>query len=158
MKTRNGKMKVTALALAVQGVLAAIYAMPAQADDEQAAGLKVPTNFVEFGALGVSKDSAKFGEYTGLNKSGAYFIGNFGIRGGDAYGDGNGTKRWQIDGSDLGLTSRSAGATMSDQGKWSIGINYDELRHFTSDSYQTPYLGSMGGNSCPRKSGAIRHS
>ncbi len=72
MKTRNGKMKVRALALAVQGALVAMYAMPAHADDEPAAALKVPTNFIEFGVLYVPQDSAKFGEYTGLNKSGGY--------------------------------------------------------------------------------------
>jgi MtrB/PioB family decaheme-associated outer membrane protein len=147
MKTRNGKMKVRALALAVEGVLVAMYAMPAHADDEQAASLKVPTNFVEIGASNVSSSSAKFGEYNGLNKSGAYGIGNFSVRGGDAYGDGNGTRRWELTGSDLGLTSRAAGATIGDQGRWNLGISYDELRHNISDSYQTPYLGSMGGNS-----------
>jgi MtrB/PioB family decaheme-associated outer membrane protein len=147
MKTRNGKMKVTALALAVQGVLVAMYAMPALADDEQAAALKVPTNFVEIGASNVSSSSAKFGEYNGLNKSGAYGIGNFSVRGGDAYGDGNGTRRWELTGSDLGLTTRAVGATIGDQGRWNLGISYDELRHNISDSYQTPYQGSMGGNS-----------
>jgi MtrB/PioB family decaheme-associated outer membrane protein len=147
MKTRNGKMKVSALALAIEGVLVAMYAMPALADDGQAAALKLPTNFVELGVSNVSHDSAKFGEYTGLNKSGAYGIGNFSVRGGDAYGDGNGTKRWAITGSDLGLTSRALDATISDQGKWNFGIGYDELRHNISDSYQTPYQGSMGGNS-----------
>jgi MtrB/PioB family decaheme-associated outer membrane protein len=147
MKTRNGKMKVRALALAVQGVLVAMYAMPAHADDEQAAALKVPTNWVELGAIGVSRDSAKFGEYTGLNESGGYFLGDFSLRGGDAYGDGNGTRRWGLTGSDLGLTSRALGATIADQGRWNFGISYDGLRHNISDSYQTPYLGSMGGNS-----------
>jgi MtrB/PioB family decaheme-associated outer membrane protein len=147
MKTRNGKMKVRALALAVEAVLIAMYAMPAHADDEPVANLKLPTNFVEIGAMNVSRDSAKFGEYTGLNKSGDYLIGNFGVRGGDAYGDGNGTKRWALTGSDLGLTSRSLGATMSDQGRWSLGISFDQLTHYTSDSYQTPYTGSNGGNS-----------
>ena len=140
-------MKVRALALAVEGVLVAMYAMPAHADDEQAASLKVPTNFVEIGASNVSSSSAKFGEYNGLNKSGAYGIGNFSVRGGDAYGDGNGTRRWELKGSDLGLTSRAVGATIGDQGRWNLGISYDELRHNISDSYQTPYLGSMGGNS-----------
>src|ERR1700739_3972053 len=82
MKTRDAKMKVSALTLAVQGVLVAMYAMPAHADDERAAALKVPTNSVEFGAIGVSRDSAKFGEYTGLNKSGGYFLGEFSVRDG----------------------------------------------------------------------------
>lgn len=147
MKTRNGKIKVSALALAVQGVLGAMVAMPAHADDGQAATLRIPANSVEMGWIGVSQDSAKFGEYTGLNKSGGYFLGDFGVRGGDAYGDGNGTNRWALTGSDLGLTSRAVGASFADQGKWNFGISYDELRHYTSDSYQTPYVGTMGGNS-----------
>ena len=35
MKTRNRKMKVRALALAVEAVLVAMYAMPVLADDER---------------------------------------------------------------------------------------------------------------------------
>jgi MtrB/PioB family decaheme-associated outer membrane protein len=72
--------------------------------------------------------------------------GNFSLRGGDAYGAGNGTQRWSLTGTDLGLTSRSAGATVSEQGRWSFGINYDQLTHYTAGSYQTPYVGTMGGN------------
>ena len=53
---------------------------------------------------------------------------------------------WSVTGTDLGLTSRTFGATLSDQGTWDLGISYDELRHNITDSYQTPYLGSMGGN------------
>jgi MtrB/PioB family decaheme-associated outer membrane protein len=153
MKTRKAKMKVSALALAVQGVLVAMYAIPARADDGQAAALKVPTNSVELGAISVSRDSAKFGEYTGLNKSGGYFLGDFSIRGGDAYGDGNGAGRWALTGSDLGLTSRAVGATIADQGRWNFGFSYDALTHYTSDSYQTPYQGTMGGNSFTLPSG-----
>lgn len=148
MKIHNGKMRVGVLALAVEGALAAMCAMPVHAaDDEDAAVLKTPTNFVEIGASNVSRGSAKFGEYNGLNDSGAYFIGNFGVRGGDAYGDGNGTMRWEVNGNDLGTTSRSLGGSVNDQGRWSLGIGYDELRHNLTDSYQTPYQGSMGGNS-----------
>lgn len=146
MKTRNWKVSAGALALAVQGALAAMYAMPVQAQ-EPAGSLKAPPNFVELGVISVSKDSAKFGEYTGLNKSGLYPDVNLDLRGGDAYGDGNGIRRWQVWGNDLGLTSRSAGATVSDQGRWSLGFNVDQLTHYTSDSYQTPYAGNMGGNS-----------
>lgn len=146
MKTRNQKMKVRALALAVQGVLVAMYAMPAQAQ-VPGASLKVPPSYVEVGVINVSKDSAKFGEYNGLNKSGLYPNANLDIRGGNAYGDPNGTMRWQIWGSDLGLTSRGAGATIADQGRWNFGLSVDQLTHNTSDSYQTPYSGQMGGNS-----------
>ena len=147
MKIYNGKTRVSLQALAVQGALIAMCTMPAHADDEEVAALKNPTNTVEIGAMNVSQSSAKFGEYTGLNKSGGDVVGNFSVRGGDAYGDSNGTKRYSITGSDLGLTSRALGATMSNQGQWNIGIGYDELQHNLGwDTYKTPYQGSMGGN------------
>lgn len=152
MKTHNQEMKVSVLALAVQGALAAMFALPlsahaANAVDDEAAALKRPTNSVEIGVANVSKDSAKFGEYNGLNKSGAEFVGNVSVRGGDAYDGGDGTLRWGISGTDLGTTSREFGATVGNQGRWSLSIGQDELRHNISDSYQTPMQGSMGGNS-----------
>ena len=140
-------MKFGVLALAVQGALLAMYAMPASADDADAASLKMPANYVEIGGANTWNGSAKFGEYSGLNKSGGSLIGNFSYLGGDAYGDAYGTKRWALTGTDLGLTTRNVNMSMSDQGRWNIGISYDELRHNLSDSYQTPYLGAMGGNS-----------
>ena len=139
-------MKVRALTLAVQGVLVAMYAMPALADDEQVAKLIMPTNYIEAGVLYTPQTSAKFGEYTGINKDGGYLNGNFDIRGGDAYGNANGTRRWDFYGTDLGLSSRTVGATLSNQGLWSIGVNYDELTHYGSGTFQTPYQGTNGGN------------
>jgi len=149
MKTRKENLAVTALTLAVQGALVAMCAMPlaASAQDADAAALTQPTNFVEIGAENVSKDSAKFGEYNGLNKSGGDLIGNFGLKGGDGYGMGSGTTRWSVTGTDLGTDSRELGATVGSQGQWNLGINYDELQHNLSDTYQTPLQGSMGGNS-----------
>jgi MtrB/PioB family decaheme-associated outer membrane protein len=147
MNTRDNKIKVKALALAVPAALAALYAMQAQAQQstEEAAG-KAPASSAEVGAISVSRDSAKFGEYNGLNKAGGYLDLRFLIRGGDAYSDPNATQRWQIYGDDLGTTSRSAGADYAEQGRWNIGLKFDQLTHYTSDSYQTPYSGSMGGN------------
>ncbi len=145
MSIRNEKLKVGALALAVQGALAAMIALPARAEDD-AAALKNPTNTLEIGVENVAKDSAKFGEYTGLNKKGVEAVVNFSVRGGDGYGGGEGTRRWSVTGTDLGLTSRSAGATVGNQGRWNIGAGYDELRHNLWDTYQTPYQGAMGGN------------
>ena len=148
MKTRKENLAVTALALAVQGALVAMCAMPlaASAQDADTAALTQPTNYVEIGAENVSKDSAKFGQYNGLNKSDGYLIGNFGLKGGDGYGMGSGTTRWSITGTDLGTDSRELGATVGSQGQWNLGINYDELQHNLADTYQTPLQGSMGGN------------
>ncbi len=144
---RDEEMKAGLLALAMPGVLLAMCAMPAHADEEEVAALENPTNSVEVGAASTSHSSAKFGEYNGLNKSGASAVGNFSVRGGDAYGGRDGTRRWSITGSDLGTTSRALAGTVSSQGQWKLGIGYDELRHNLSDTYQTPYQGGAGGNS-----------
>jgi MtrB/PioB family decaheme-associated outer membrane protein len=151
MKTHSEHFSVDKLTAAMQTALAAMLVMPlvvfAADDDIQA--LTQPTNSVEIGVSGVSSDSAKFGEYYGLNKSEASLIGNFNIRGGDAYKSfdgGTGTNRWEINGSDLGTTSREVSGTVSNQGRWDLGVSYDELQHNSTDSYQTPFQGSMGGN------------
>ena len=144
MNSYNNNFKLNAVTLAV---LSSLMVMPAFADEQEAAALKKPVNTVELGVLNVSQDSAKFGEYTGLNHSGGYGIGSVNIRGGSAYdlNEQGGTERWSIRGTDLGLRSRSVDASISDQGAWNLGFQYDELKHNLSDSYMTPYVGSMGG-------------
>jgi MtrB/PioB family decaheme-associated outer membrane protein len=150
MKTSQDNLSLSVLTLAVRGALAAMAVMPlaAMADDAATAADQVnPSNNVEIGGSYTSQDSAKFGEYNGLDKKGFNFNGAVNLRGGDSYGQGLGTKRWTINATDLGTTSREMGATMSDQGKWSLGIDYDELRHNITDSYRTPNSGTLGGNS-----------
>lgn len=152
MKTNKEILVVRTLTMAVQGALVAMFALPltALAADDDVATLTKPTNSVEIGLENTSRDSAKFGEYNGLNKSGVDVIGNFSVRGGDAYNafeGGDGVNRWEIKGTDLGTTSRELGGSVSNQGRWNLGIGYDELRHNISDTFQTPLQGSMGGNS-----------
>jgi MtrB/PioB family decaheme-associated outer membrane protein len=149
MKTGEGIFAVRAGLLAVRGALLAMCVAPlaAVAQDADLKAVINPTNTVEVGVIGVSKDSSKFGEYNGLNDSGGYLLGNFDVRGGNGYGLGDGTTRWQLNGTDLGTTSRSLGVSVSDQGHWELGIGFDQLRHYTTGgTYQTPYQGSMGGN------------
>jgi MtrB/PioB family decaheme-associated outer membrane protein len=148
MKTHNEEMKVNILALAVRCALLATVAIPlgAYADDE-ADALKHPTNTVDFGALYSSQDSAKFGEYNGLNKEGAYGLGGFDVRGGNGYDQSKDSAlRWKLGGANLGTTSRSLDGSVSDQGKWKLNLGYDELQHNITDTYQTPLQGNPGGN------------
>jgi MtrB/PioB family decaheme-associated outer membrane protein len=162
MKASRKNLSVKLVALAVQGAVAALATMPmmAAAEDDDVAALTNPTNVVEIGVGGVSKDSTKFGEYNGLNKNDPYVVGNLGVRGGDAYGQGEGTLRWSVNGQDLGTTSRSLDASVSNQGQWDIGIGFDQLRHYTTTNFQTPYVGSMGGNtfSLPANFGLVNTS
>lgn len=138
-------MRLSPVAIAVA---LALTALNVYADDDEIAALTQPTNTVEVGVANLNNGTAKFGEYTGLNQSGASFIGNLNVREGRAYTDreNGGTQRWSIKANDIGLTSRSLSATTSEQGEWSIGLDYDELRHNLNNGYQTPYQGTLGGN------------
>ena len=100
-----------------------------------------PTNYFEIGALDVSRSSTKFGEYNGLGRPGPYAAGNFSVSGGDGYCQRGGLMRWDIYGTDLGTTSRSLGFDVGEQGKWTVGLSFDQLRHYTTTGYQTPYQG-----------------
>ena len=140
-------VRLSAIAL---GVLGLFVTTASKADDEEIKALTQPKSSVQVEVIGVDQNSAKFGEYNGLygHPSGAYPNGALNIRGGGAYtnneqGD---TTRWSVTGQDLGLTSRSANASISDQGSWGVGVNFDQLQHNISNSYQTPYQGTMGGN------------
>ena len=142
-RTCKFNWKVSAIAL---GVASMFGTGAAFADDEELRALTQPKSEVQVEVINVDTSSAKFGEYNGLNKQGPYVNGGLNVRGGSAYKDNEsgGTYRWSVTGENLGLTSRSAGAGVSDQGSWSLGINYDELQHNTSDTYQTPYNGNIG--------------
>ncbi|MDO8598124.1 MAG: MtrB/PioB family decaheme-associated outer membrane protein, partial [Sulfuricaulis sp.] len=96
---------------------------------------------VDVGLGHVSDKSYKFGEYTGLNKQGGFFIGDGSarFRGADAY-------YWNINASDLGLDSRSLDAEGGSQGKYKLFLKYDELPHYLSDSARTPFLGNGGAS------------
>ena len=151
MRICKNEMRMGVLSLAVSSALALMFATPmaayaAENLEDEVATIRHPTNYIELGAENVSQDSAKFGEYSGLNKKGGKAIANFSVRGGDAYEGGDGTMRWSFTGRDLGTTSRELGASAGNQGRWSAHIGYDELRHNITDTYQTPQQGSMGGN------------
>ncbi len=146
MKTRNEEMKVSVLSLAVQCALIAAVALPLGAHADEADALKHPTNSVDFGALYSSQNSAKFGEYNGLNEQGFYGLGGFDVRGGKGYDSKDSALRWKLNGADLGTTSRTLGGSISDQGKWKLNLGYDELQHNITDTFQTPLQGDTGGN------------
>lgn len=146
MKATDTNRAATTLAVAVQSALLAMATTAAYAQDASVEELTAPNNYLELGLTNVDKASPKFGEYNGLKNNGVTAIGNFGVNGGSGYGDANGLTRWSVTGSNLGLDSRELNANVSNQGQWSVGVGYDELRHNTTTGYQTPYNGTMGGN------------
>jgi len=148
MKNRSKfNLRLSAITIGVLGLFAVSSAM---ADDEEIKALTQPKSSVQVEMIGVDQNSAKFGEYNGLagHPSGAYPNGGFSVKGGNGYtnneqGD---TTRYSVTGENLGLTSRSANASIAEQGSWNFGVNFDQLQHNITNTYQTPYNGSMGGN------------
>ena len=137
MTTLKNRFAMRSLAAALQGALAAIAIIPganaADASDELTE-LTQPASEVQVGGLYVNKDSAKFGEYNGLDKKGGYFLGNFWLYGGN--GD-EGAFRWRVFGADLGLDTRNVQGEVGEQGRWRVSAGYDELTRNYSDSYLT---------------------
>lgn len=148
LKAKEMHGKVLRSALYCSLITSAVVTAPAYAEDTESDAyfLTHPSNTVEFGALYASQQSARFGQYSGLNNEGFYGLGNFDIRGGDGYDDKGSALRWRLDGSNIGTTSRAFGGKVSEQGKWSVSIGYDELRHNITDTFRTPQQGKTGGN------------
>lgn len=96
---------------------------------------------VEAGVGAVSDDSARFGDFTGLQKKGA-----FAVLGGNAryrtdagvYGD--------VEASDLGLDSRSLQAVVGREGVYRLKFGYSELPRHLYEGARTPFLGTGSGN------------
>ena len=158
----SNQLKLSPLTLAIQVALAAMVVFPtmAHADDDEVAELVNPTSVIQTGIAGVSADSTKFGEYNGLHKKGAYGVLDADLRGGDSYGQGTGVRRWSVTGSNIGTGAGSAEATISNQGEWNLGVGFDELHHYTTTNYQTPYQQGAGSNvfTLPSNFGVINSS
>jgi len=94
------------------------------------------TGSVDVGLGGVSDDSQKFGDYTGLQKEGVYTA-----LGGDArYRSDNGYYA-DATATNLGLDTRSISAAGGKEGSYEARFGYSEIpRHF-ADGARTPFLG-----------------
>src|SRR6266567_292621 len=132
------RSSVTAMcgALATLSFVPAVYAAD---DSELIRVLTQPTNLVEIGALYVDESSAKFGEYNGLDKKGAYAIGNFQLYGG---GGNDSAFRWRVLGYDLGLDTRTVMGEVGEQGRWRVTAGYDEIPRHYSDTFKTIWNGA----------------
>jgi len=130
--------------LAALGVLGAATAATAQVDTSQWKCTSCPypkgtTGSVDVGVGAVTEASQKFGDYTGLDRKGAFAIvdGNVSRRGDDGYY----ADLW---GGDLGLDSRRLYGRAGREGLYSLNVGYAEIpRHFTENA-ATPFLGRGG--------------
>ena len=152
MKLSNNKIRSAfSSALAASGAIAAMLLGPAVQAQEPpdtstwscsmcpfAEGWAVEA---EAGAISVSDDSAKFGDYTGLDREGEELLLDGTVRywGGDGY-------RLEAEGENLGLDSRSARLGASKQGLWEASLFYDEIPRHRFDDTETIFAGAGSSN------------
>lgn len=94
---------------------------------------------LDVGVGHVSDDSARFGDYTGLDKKGAYAV-----IGGTARYRNDAGLFGSFTATDLGLDSRSLTGELSQEGRFRVRLGYAEIPHRLSDTSMTPFLG-VGG-------------
>lgn len=87
----------------------------------------------------VTKDSAKFGDFTGLERKGAHLV-----AGGEARYRGKAGGFGSFSATDLGLDSRSLMGELGREGRYALRIGYAELPRHVSEAAHTPFLGSGG--------------
>lgn len=95
---------------------------------------------IEAGIGAVSSESARFGDYTGLDRKGAFLVlgGSLRYRGTDGY-YGN------LAATDLGLDTRTLQAAGGKEGVFGLRFGYAEIPHWLSDTSATPFLGVGSG-------------
>ncbi len=130
--------------LAALGVLTSSGAAQAAVDTAQWKCESCPypkgvTGSVEAGVGVVSEDSAKFGDYTGLQDKGAHAVlgGTLRYRGETGY-------YADLSAADLGLSSRSLMLQSGHEGQYSLRLGYDELPRYFGDGAMSPFIGSGG--------------
>ena len=129
------------LSLAVAGALATTAARADNAAGVDTSGWKCEScpfvqeyeSELDAGVLYVDEDSAKFGEYNGLNEKGAYA--DVGARGGSRSEAGN-YYDYSLDG--LGVDPE-AEVTFGKEGLYEANLSYDTIPHEVWDTTVTPY-------------------
>lgn len=93
---------------------------------------------VKVGVGFLDQNSYKFGEWTGITGYGPYPILNVDIGQAPAWNSSN-PNYWEISGSNLGLPSRTASATVGTLGSYSLEVSYQGIPHYQWQNAQTPY-------------------
>jgi MtrB/PioB family decaheme-associated outer membrane protein len=95
---------------------------------------------VEAGVGAVSDDSARFGDFTGLQRQGAHLVlgGSVSRRGDDGYFA-------DLAATDLGLDTRTLAARSGREGLYTLRLGYADIPRYLSSGAVTPFVGIGGG-------------
>ena len=142
----KGETTMTSLKTALYAALAATCLFPlglaAQDLEEEGEALApVYASEIEIGVGVNTEQNHKFGKFNGLEDDGAFFIGNIDVRKNRPAGD-NSKDYWEINGTNLGLDSRSVYGEYTRENLFSIYADFDQRVNNLVDDGQTPYSGA----------------
>lgn len=102
------------------------------------------SNEMELGLGQVSESSFKFGEFNGLEEVGPFVIGNVSLQRRAVF-DGLDSTYFTLEGTNLGLTSRTLELDYGQQGLFSIRLGFNQIPINSVDDARTPYVFSDEG-------------
>ena len=105
--------------------------------------LNAQNGTVELGAGYSSEDSYRFGQFSGITKSGGFGIGAFSLQNSP---DPENPGYWNVSGSDIGLETANLSASYGQRGSHSVYLNFDQLPRYRYNDGRTPFNGSGTGN------------
>ncbi len=134
-KTRKARSTAS---IPVAMLAAMTLCAPAQAqEDEAAAALMKPQSSVEFGLGYLTRDGARFGQYTGVRKDGLYGLGDVDILRRD---DPTGT--WmRLYGRNLGFDNRELRFEHNRQGNWGYFVDFSQTPRYSPYTVNTGLQG-----------------
>jgi MtrB/PioB family decaheme-associated outer membrane protein len=98
-------------------------------------------NWIMLGGQYDSNRSFYLGRFSGAVDPGFYGLGSFHYGQRDAW-DSGGTNYFELNGRDLGLTSRSFDAKVGQQGTWGLNFSYDGIPYNATNGFQSVWTGN----------------
>lgn len=144
MSPRTARPAIRPSVQAVQTALLALAlstgAQGAESDEVSVEDLVAPVRQVQLGFGAVSNDSFRSFGYGDYHNAGAFPLLDLLLESDSNYQSGDRT-RWRIEGHNLGLDDPSLQVQLGEAGSYKLTFDYSRIRHYTSDSYTTPYRG-----------------
>ncbi|MDA8256208.1 MAG: MtrB/PioB family decaheme-associated outer membrane protein [Betaproteobacteria bacterium] len=145
IQNKTAPLRRNRIGFAVCSALATLAVAPAYADPVLTARLFRDTdvlfrdadmsrwadNYVELGVGYNSKDSFRFGQFSGLIDKGGFPLAGFNWLTRDVNND---AQYWHVYGSTLGLDSRKLQAEGGIQGKWNVSLSLDQIKKSQTES------------------------
>lgn len=136
---------------AIAAALCTAFGTATAAEDSEVTALTKPQSTVSFGLGYVDNDNRRFGQYNGLNQSGAYGLLDLDVVNRD---DTNG--RWlRLKGRNLGLETRELRFEHEVQGNWGYYLEFNQIPRYEPFQAQTSVSG-IGSNTLTIPAAAAR--